>query len=252
MADKAMRTKEELLDFTSLPFQKHERGFSMSVNCHAIDWVWEKSGGLSLHSTPRDNPLHLALYCKGLKESQIARTRHVFLDQVDGFGPLDYLDFRAQFLSLSAEANLKLCIQLLRLSRWDPELFCEMGNRIGEASLTASLEEKRELYAVMTKCWANFFPIKDDRDVPFAVARVLACINQFQQAIGFYGESLRLYGAKALTHHNIGICHFNLGQHQEASLAFKAALALDRDYGPSKELLLRTEAERERLEKLKP
>lgn len=252
MGDKALRTMEELLGFDKLPIQKHDQGFSMSVNCHAIDQVWKDEGGAVIHSAPRDNHLNIALYLKGLTADQRGRTFTVFKDQIDGFGPLDYLDFRAQILSYSTRKSLKLFLQLLRLSRWDPELFYELSNKIGEVALHASLEEKKELYQVMTLCWAHYFPIPDERDLPFAVARVLACINHFQQAIGFYGESVNLYGNKPLTQHNVGICHFNLGQYDEALQAFQAALALDENYGPSKELLLRTEAEVKRLEGLKP
>jgi tetratricopeptide (TPR) repeat protein len=252
MADKALRTKEELLDFETLPIERHNRGFSMSVNCHAIDQVWQADGGFALHSCARENHLNLAFYGKGVPLSQARRAYHIFVDQVDGFGPLDYLDFRDQVLSFPGKRSLMLYIQLLRLSNWDAEFFYEISNRLGEASLVATIEEKQVLYGVMTRCWANFFPIPDDRDVPFAVARVLACINQFHQAIGFYGESIRLYGPKALTHHNVGICHFNLGQLEAAKAAFEAALAVDKDYGPSKELLLRTKAEQQRQDSLKP
>ena len=252
MADKALRSKEELLDFTSLPLQKHDRGFSMSVNCHAMDEVWSQDGGLSFHSAPRANHLNLAVYCKGLSREQSSRTEHTFRDQVDGFGPLDYLDFRAQIMASVKSKSLRLYLQLLRLSRWDAELFYELSNQLGDAALGAPMNEQQELYEVMTRCWGNFFPIPDERDVPFAVARVLACINQFHQAIGFYGESRRLYGDRCLTLHNIGICQFNLGQLEQAVASFKEALKLDPQYGPSKELLLRTEAEARRQSSLTP
>lgn len=251
MADKALRTEEDLLGFESLPLQKHDGGVSMSVNCHALDRVWEAEGGYVVHSAPRANHLNLGLYFKGFDELTAQRTIHTFADQADGFGPLDYLDFRSHIISYTNHRSLLLYLQLLRMSRWDPELFYELSNDIGETALSASLPQQQELYHAMTLCWNHYFPIPDDRDVPFAVARVLACINQFEQAIHFYGESIRLYGARPLTHHNVGICHFNLNQFSEAERAFQQALALEPDYGPSKELLVRTRAERGRLEALK-
>lgn len=243
MADKALRQKDELLDFVTLPLQRHKQGFSMSVNCHALDQVWEHQGGRVMHSAVRSNPLNIALYSKGLKADEMSRTEHIFRDQIDGFGPLDYLDFRAQIFKGVEKKTLRLCLHLLRLSHWDAELFYELSNTIGEEALTAPLELQKELYDAMIRCWSNFFPIADDRDVPFAVARVLACINQFDQAIGFYSESLRLYGPKALTYHNVAICHFNLGRIKEAREALSQALELEPEYGPSKSLLVRIETE---------
>lgn len=251
MADKALRTDEDLLDFESLPLQKHEGGISMSVNCNALDRVWEAEGGCVVHSAPRANHLHVALYFKGYDTHAAQRTVQTFVDQIDGFGPLDYLDFRAHIIANTNHRSLPLYLQLLRLSRWDPELFYELSNDIGECALSASLEEQHELYTVMSLCWNNYFPIPDERDVPFAMARVLACINQFQQAIGFYGESIRLYGARPLTHHNVGICYFNLGMLDQAEQSFQEALSLDSDYGPSKDLIIRTQAERKRLGELR-
>lgn len=252
MADKALRTREELLGFESLPIQKHDQGFSMSVNCHAVDTVWKDDGGVVFHSAPRANPLNLALYVKGLACRELIRTEHIFGDRVNGFGPLDYLDFRAQILNTLPGITVSLCLQLLRLSYWDPELLYELSNDLGEASLNATLEQKREVYDALVRCWENYYPIPDERDVAFAVGRILACINQFDQAIDFYGESVRLYEARPLTHHNVGICHFNRGRLDEAVQSFQQALELDPDYGPSKELLIRTEAERERRSTLTP
>lgn len=250
MADKALRSLEELLGFESLPVQKHPQGFSMTVNTHAIDQVWEREGGQVFHSAPRSHPLHVALYFKGIGKDRLLRTQRVFLDQIDGFGPLDYLDFRLQILAAS-QKTLSLCLQLLRLSHWDAELFYELSNTLGEHALSAPVEQQRELYDVMVRCWTNFYPITDERDVPFAVARVLACISQFEQALSFYGESIRIYGERPLTHHNIGICLFNLGRLQEAREAFESALKLDDNYGPSKELLIRLEAEESRRDQLR-
>ena len=218
----------------------------MSVNCDALDRIWENLGGRVVHSAPRAVPLHIALYQRGFSDTPLGRMEQVFRDQVDGFGPLDYLDLRAQSSDVSVQNPLKFYLNLLRLSRWDPEFFYELSNTIGEAALSASMDEQRELYEVMTRCWGNYFPIPDERDVPFAVARVLACINQFQQAVGFYGESVRLYGDRALTHHNIGICQFNLSLLEEAEQSFQRALEIEPDYGPSKELLVRTRAEQKR------
>lgn len=249
MADKALRSLEELLGFEELPLQRHPQGFSMSVNCHAIDEVWKGLGGQVRHSAPRSHPLDLALYSVGLDTDQLRGTNRVFTDLVDGFGALDYLSFRDQIRALS-EVTLQLCLQLLRLSAWDPELFYEVSNEIGQKALTAPLAVQRELYDAMACCWENFFPISDGRDVPFALARALACIDQFDQAISFYGESLRLFGKSALTYHNIGVCQFNLERFDEARESFTQALKIDPDYGPSRELMIRldaTEKERARL-----
>ncbi|MFA5506319.1 MAG: SAM-dependent methyltransferase [Vulcanimicrobiota bacterium] len=251
MADKALRSLEELLGFESLPVQTHRKGFSMSVNCHAIDQIWQRQGGHVLHSAPRSHPLNLAFYFKGIERPQVPYTERVFREQFDGFGPLDYLDFRKQILACSPQ-SLTLCLQILRMSSWDAELFYELSNLIGETALDAPISEQRELYDALVKCWDNFFPIGDQRDVPFAVARVLACINQFDQAIDFYGESLRLYGPKALTYHNVGLCHYNVGRIEKAKESFREALEVDNDYGPSKELLIRMEAEAERRAHLTP
>ena len=223
----------------------------MSVNCHAIDQIWKSHNGFVLHSAHRSHPLNLAFYVKGLEQKDARRTERVFREQVDGFGPLDYLDFRKRILG-TGRKTLGLCLQLLRMSNWDAELFYELSNLIGETALAAPLQQQQELYDVMVRSWENFFSIGDQRDVPFAVARVLACINQFDQAIDFYGESLRLYGAKALTHHNIGLCHYNAGRLAESKEAFQTALQVDENYGPSKELLIRIEAELGRRAELSP
>ena len=252
MADKAFRTLEDQLNFESLPFERHEKGFSMTVNCHAIDQIWLKRGGTVFHSAERTNPLKIALYSRLPEAGKLPKTQGVFTDQIDDFGPLDYLDFRGQMIARTKNANFNFFLQMLRLSRWDAEFLYELNNEIAQATVGAPLNQQKELYDALVKCWSNFFPIPDERNVPFAVARILACINQFDQAIHFYSESERLYGAQAAIKHNIGICYCNLGQFEQAKNIFLDALELDPNYSPSRELLIQTESELKRRSELKP
>ena len=77
---------------------------------------------------------------KGLAQEQAPRFERVFREQVDGFGPLDYLDFRKLILA-QGRKTLSLCLQLLRMSNWDAELFYELSNLIGETSMGAPVQQ---------------------------------------------------------------------------------------------------------------
>ena len=213
---------------------------------------WERLKGQTLISTMRDDVLDICCFTLGLGATEISRTRRAFFDKLDRFGPLDYLNLRSSLreTKLGSENEFRFCLEMLRLSGWDPETLYELSDTLIRSSADLSLKQKRELLLALARVWDNYFPIGESRDLPFEMARLLFRLEHYEQALSAYQESLRLFGEHKMTHHNMGMCHYYLRRLASARECFQRSLRMDPNYGATREWLLRLEPELGEVEEL--
>lgn len=217
------------------------QSFSFTANFHAMAMYWEGLGGLTYCSAPRDDMLDICCFTLGLPETALRRTYREFDDKLERFGPIDFLNLRNSILAatFSNGRTYDFCIELLRLSMWDPEILYELAETLAVSSEELEPKAKRELYLALSKVWDNYFPIGETRDIPFEIARILFRLEYYEPSLHFYDESLRLFGPHKMTYHNMGLCHFYLRRLGHSRAAFQKALDMDAGYGLARDWLIR-------------
>ncbi len=219
--------------------------FSLSVNFHALAMHWESLGGHTFLSSFRDDMLEICCFTIGLREEALYRTGREFTDKLDRFGPLDYLNLRSTVRegSIPPAQYYRFCMEMLRLSQWDPEILYELSESLVQSSEELNFKERREIALALGKVWENYFPIGESRDVPFEIARILFRIEHYERSLQFYQESLRLFGPHRMTHHNMGMCLYYLRRLESAQESFQKSLEIEPGYGAAREWLVRLEPE---------
>lgn len=241
-ADKAWARWEDLIGLDESIPVAHGPSFSMTVNFHAMEMYWNTVGGTAFHTSPRDSMLQISTFCSGLEPDALRRTARAFADRVDGFGPLDFFNLKEALTHSSEPKNLRLCLELLRMACWDPELLFELSEPLTKLDAEI-ITHKRELFLAVARTWKNYFPIGEPRDLPFEVGRILFRIEYFEQSLEFYEESVRLFGKHKMTYHNMGLCYYYLRRLEAARDCFQTALDLDPNYSPAREWLMRLHPE---------
>jgi tetratricopeptide (TPR) repeat protein len=240
-ADKAWVRWEDLLSLGE-PTPSEHGSLSMTVNFHAMGLWWENLGGQVFHTAPRESLLKLSCFCLGLANDAMPRTRAAFEDKLDHFAPMDFFNLKNVAHTLE-EKNLRLCMELMRLSCWDPDILYELADSLVALPGELSSLRKRELFLALTRSWENYFSIGEDRDLPFEIARILFRLGFFEQALHFYEESTRLFGEHKNTYQNMGLCFYFLRRLEESKRMFEKSLSLDPGYGVSREWLLKVAPE---------
>ncbi len=247
-ADKSSSRWDDFLGLDSPILVAHgTESFSFTANFHAMAMYWEGQGGFTYCTTPRDDMLDICCFTLGLPTSDLKRTYREFDDKLDRFGPLDFLNLRNTVLSATfAEGrSFQFCLELLRLSFWDPEILYEVADALALFSDELESKAKRELFSALSKVWDNYFPIGESRDVPFEIARILFRLEYYEPSLQFYDESLRLFGPHKMTYHNMGLCHYHLRRLGQSRAAFQQALDMDPGYGLARDWLIRIATELE-------
>lgn len=240
-ADKGYVHAEELL--RRPPPQPVVHGsFSLSVNYHAIGAWFRQVGGHALDVTPREGTVAITAFASG-PPAALPRAAAAFAEHVEAFGPMDFMLLQDELRAADKPA-LAALLAILRLGDWDPWLFYRLVDRMLPQLDGAGEALQREVRRALARVWARYYHLGGTQDLPFELARVWQRLRLHGEAIEHYRRSLALFGDSPVTHHNIGLCHHYGGhRHREALAEFERALALDPDYGPSRDWRLRMQAE---------
>lgn len=239
-ADKSWSHWEELIGEVDSSLVAHGLSFSMTVNFHAMGMWWEGRGGQAFHTSPRDSMLQISCFCLGLPEAGLARTVRAFDEKMDQHGPLDFFNLKTAIGECVSKTNFRLCLELMRMSAWDPEVLFEVAESLSAVKIEEiSILNKREMFLALTRTWANYYHIGETRDIPFEVARALFRMEYYEHSAAFYETSTRLFGPHKMTYYNMGLCNYNLRRLDRAKECFEKSLELDSGYGVARDWLLR-------------
>lgn len=223
-ADKAHNRLDELL-WRNDPEPVKHGSFSLTANFEAMGRWFEAQGGLALHTSTREASLEISCFAL-LPETPLGETRTTFVEAIDTFGPVDWFTMRHN-LSLTDAMPLKLCIDLVRLSRYDHRLLCDLSEGMFPKISGVSDTVKRELRVTLSAVWDLYYSIGGSRDMPFVMGRFLYRLEHYRESIAFYRESLRLHGDDAMTHYNIALGHYYLREREKALEHLVRSLEID-------------------------
>ena len=238
--DKAFNRMDELLWRPDPEPVKHG-SFSLTANFEAMGRLFEAQGGTALHTSTRQAGLEVALFAR-VPEVPLQETRVDFVEIVDGFGPIDFFTLKEN-LAPGESPPLKLCLDLVRLSRWDQRVLYDLAEGMYAQITGASDILKRELRIAMSQVWELFYPIGDTMDLPFVLGRILYRLEHFRESLLLYRESLRLFGEDAMTHYNIALCHHHLREREAALEHLERSLAIDPNNSHARSWLLQVRSE---------
>lgn len=243
-ADKAWNRLDDMIGLDDPEPIHHGGSFSLTVNFHAIAGYFERLGGVALQSTLRDAIIEASAFVLDSKLASLPETALAFERAVDQFGPIDFFNLKEKLQEEHKTPSLRMCLDLLRLSGWDPQVLYDFSEPMINQVENIASEIQREVRLALARVWDNFYPIGDDNDVPFELGRILYRMEYYPEAVEFYTVSLEMFGRHKMTLHNIGLCYYYLRDLGRAHDFFCQALEEDPDYGSAREWKLRVEGER--------
>jgi len=224
-SDKAYSTlaEQDELDFPELAFHG---SFSVMVNFDAISRAFKSWGGDALLQTSREG-ITTAAFTSGIQFSSFLETRFALEESIEGFSPGDYFLLHDQICGEGTKVSLEVYAALLCMSRWDPYVYDQVVSQICELLEEADYNTLEYLSKNMKKIAANFYFVPGAEDTLFNIGLFFHESEQYEQALPFYQESLRLYGELHVTLYNLAICYYELDNFEEAYRLFCRSLELD-------------------------
>jgi hypothetical protein len=234
-ADTGYNREEDLWGCAEPAINVHG-SFSIRVNFHALGRYAIELGGQVLHTAHGHESLNVSALILGHSGRHIVETRKAFDDAIEKFSPDDYFTLKKSMEKAYDLLSLHEILTLLRWSGWDPNVFLGALPALSKLLKSATGNDRPELCQALLQVWDNYYPIGEESDLGFHIGTILYRIDYYRDALEFFQHSLRLYGPRADTACNMGMCHYMLGERDAALKCVDQALQLDPDLEAAKSM----------------
>ncbi|CAN0366718.1 unnamed protein product [Pylaiella littoralis] len=221
------------------PHIAYHGSLSCMVNLDALARYAQQRGGWSL-SSPYMEGFKCQALAFGMAGGDLQETRFAFEDSTQAFGPESFSTLQRTVKEDVSQPSLGLVVQLLRLSRLDPDVFMKFrASLVDQARRGVSTQDLpppiwRDLNKDTTAIAQRCYPLQQasgsqhiGKDVNFEAARLLMALKDYEAALALFYRSDSVSGEHHVTCHNMGMSYFYLGKLQQAKECFERSLSLD-------------------------
>ncbi|HEY8037544.1 MAG TPA: tetratricopeptide repeat protein [Methylobacter sp.] len=221
----------------SPPGLVHHGSFSLSVNYHAFRTFCEQAGGLALLQEKAHDSIAVVGLLMVERASEHEQTRRVWEERIQDFSPGEYLAVSQHARAHISEMGLSTMLAYVRLGLFDSHLFAHYLPRLRELAPEFDTEERSRVGALIDEVWAMYFPLGEDRDLPYGMACLLYEMDDYPRALQYFERSLGIYGPHTGTYYNMAVCYHLLNQPEQALPLLQRLLETDPGNAPALELL---------------
>lgn len=226
VSDKAFSHPVEFERFIE-PHVAVDQCFSLMVNLHALASNVVQKGGLSLQTQTVAMGFKSAAFIFGRSADQFS---DFCLEWETGLRSVDIdslITYERCAFQEMPQMTLRGALSLLRISCWDADIFYRLRRvilkHLGDSrgpQQTVSEKQQIDIRTDALNVWESYYHMRDAKDVPFELGRVMMGIREYAQAILFFQRSIDLCGPHHVTSYNIGICKYYQNKLSEAMHLF--------------------------------
>jgi len=225
-ADKGYTHRNQLQGKDLPSMVQHGSCFSFSVNFSLLgEWITSR-GGFALHPKFRDGALEVSTLVTQGKIEDYPNTQFAYSEGAGHFSPSDFRNISRKAADQSPLPDLRHCLSLIRLSSYEPNTLYTLRRAIRRQISDASDREKEALLELLPRVANLYFHMDDDRDIPFAIGQIYQKLGNYDLAIPFFQDSIKLFGDDEVTWLNLSICLFHSDQKSEAAECLEKSLEL--------------------------
>ena len=171
------------------------------------------------------------------RASEHQQTRRVWEERIQDFSPGEYLAVSQHARAHVPAMDFSAMLACVRLGLCDSHVFAHYLPRLSELAPEFDAEERRRVAALIDDVWAMYFPLGEDRDLPYGMACLLYEMGDYPRALHYFERSLDIYGPHTGTYYNMAACHHLLNRPELALTLLQRLLKTDPGNAPALELL---------------
>lgn len=232
------------------PYLAIHGSFSVMVNFHAINMYCISKGGFSLLSEQEEalqvncfvlsgcdehsNALDILRFEKQMNTipapcSKFPLLHDSFREYLRSFTPNDFYNIQ-KCLKEESNPSIVSILSLMRLSDWDPDILFKFRDDIQSQIPALNPRLKNDLCRGLENIWQHYYLLDHEKDIAFEIARTYYGLQKYQEALKFYGTSIKLHGDHYVSFHNQGLCFYNLNDLKSAKILFQKSLNANPSY----------------------
>lgn len=233
-SDKGFTDMEYMMMVYQNEYAIHDGAFSFMVNYHAIAKYFELQGGTNYFTRYRNLDLNTQVsILTPDKATRFEEVAYAFERTIGEVNPINHLYHIQNILSEDTAQNvyhrLNGFIALMRMSLYDPGVFCRFSGNYIEAMDNLTSMQKTDLLHIMDRVWDKYYQFGGEGNVTFAIGQMLFALNMWEQSIFFINKSIEIHGEHEILLFLAGKAYQNIGQIEEAHQYMKRAKALSNE-----------------------
>ncbi len=201
--------------------------YSFIVNFDAMGSYLKKNGG-DYYPSKNSNHFKVNLFAEGFFFADLPRTRLAFAE-LESLGPDEYCYIYDEFLTNGYRFALKALFSFLRLSKWDPNAYGAIHERVLELMPTAEKQLSSDIPQDLIKVQNNIYHINFGPDIYLLLGLFYQTQMKEDEALSQYQKSLAVFGDTAATHNNMAIIYEKKKNFGNALSHYQKSVALDKN-----------------------
>ncbi len=197
----------------------HGGAVSLVVNFHAIEWLFAKYNGSSLHHD-HDNSLKISMFST-LRSVDQGLPKDAYQEHIVNFGPVDFLEVSRV---ITSDYTVEAANALLKLSRYDPDLFFRLKEVYFHKLEASGLGVRLEFVRCVKHLLENYYWMKSTRDLYFELSRIFHKVKEYRMALTYLQKS-RAQLERFDNLYCTGLCYLALCEKEQALVWFQKAIA---------------------------
>jgi tetratricopeptide (TPR) repeat protein len=224
--DKGIALKEDLGVSSPQNQYTYDGCYSYNINFHALGQLCIEQQG-SYIPTNHFNNFKVNLLSMGIDLDHFKKTKSEYTLLMESGGADEFCYLMSEFEQSSFRFDYKSISSFLRLSNWDPDVYCAIHDRLLELVGSVPYRLFKDLLKDIERVESNIYSLRRDPD-PFNLLGIFyqAC-NMTDKAIQMYEKALSLHGERPAPHHNLGVVYEKIGNSDKAIVHFTAAVKLN-------------------------
>ena len=225
--DKALSHRPPGLSAEASDLAMHGASFSLLVNFHALGAYVLARGGSVVHQ-PMPQTINTSVFYLGGSLDRLPETKSAISTFLLDFSPGHLLTLLGQSGTPEAFGSPDFLLAILDLARWDPSYLNGCIEQLVELAKTADPVLHQALLDGLHWCAEQLYALPGN-DTTFANAAIaFQELKDYATALSLHRRALEAFGGEprdryANTLYNMGLCHYHLGEKEEALDAFRRA-----------------------------
>jgi len=228
--------------FTDAPPLVHHGSISFDLDFQALARYCSAIGGLALF--PKHRHENIGVCALLAVDDALAYKGFVtaFEENVGSFGPDDFFHVHTHVSRVLSGMTLQDIVAYLRLGRYDCDLLARCLPQLWQMLPTFSDDDRSLVLEIVARCWDHHFAVGEQRDLAFDLGLFFYDLDDYEEALRFFGRSAELCGVHAGTLYNAAACCRRLGDEQEELRLLRLFLASGVEDVVARERVLEIEA----------
>lgn len=214
--------------------------YSFFVNFHAMGRYCVENRGSYL-PTEYNNSFKINLFSLGLTLDAFKSTTSLYRNFMETSGADEFCALMGECERSSFRFDARTITSFLKMSYWDPDVYCAIHDRLMESLSTFNLSFFQDLLKDIERVEQNIYSLRRDPD-PFNLLGIFyQTCGMNDRAIAMYHKALSLHGDKPAPHHNLGMIYERVGHQDKAISHYEMALKINKkdDYAKKRLYVLK-------------